>query len=130
MNCKNSIYEFYNLPREDQKEFLGEWIEIGDRQHLVVHTDEWTESWGYQAQYSLISVHGHTVDGVTTLHVLMPSRDDSSMRADFKPSAELNLSTLTELIQEWAKRINYSYVNVHALADYCIYLGASRVDWG
>ncbi len=129
MSYTNSIYEFYRLTPEDQKEFLGEWIEIGDRQYLVVHTDEWTTSWGYQAEHNLIGVYASALDGVATLHVFMPSKDDSSFRADFKPNAEMNLSLLTAAIQEWAGRINYRYVNVHALADYCRRLEANNVDW-
>ncbi len=124
-----SIYDFYRLTAKDQVDLQGQWIDLKERSYLVVHVDEWTASWGYEAQHNLIGVYQSKQDGLMSLHVFMPSKDDSSFRADFKPSPVIHLSFLLKDIQAWASRSQFKYVNVHALADYCIYLGANHIDW-
>lgn len=85
----------------------------------------------FATECSLISVFQvNQLDGrKPTLRVHLPSIDDYALFADFNTNEVINLSTLTEHIYSWSRRTNCRYINIHALEDYCRYLGAYNIDW-
>lgn len=79
--------------------------------------------------HSIVQVWQDQTPGRAVINfVLLPGIDDCNFRAAFSWKA-FTLEELVELMQNWLERTNYKYVNVHALEDYCKYIGAYDIDW-
>ncbi|QLE46354.1 hypothetical protein FD723_39785 (plasmid) [Nostoc sp. C052] len=123
----NSCYEVMKLNHDEAEALVGKIIDLrGDA--MVVHLDEMSAIL-LGTQYDAIVVWKRIYRGKSLLNVSLPGIEDFYFQAWFYPSQDLYLSVLIEKIYVWAKRYNYRHLNVHALEDYCKYLGATDFSW-
>lgn len=122
--------QFYGLSIVERQELVGEVINFGKSDCLIVELDEFSTRMFYDDPICMVDVMQYEYPpGTQMLSVHAISCDDAGFSAEFKPDININFSTLREKIQTWANRTNCRYINLHALEDYCRYLGAVRTDW-
>lgn len=121
--------QFYGLSIVERQELVGEVINFGKTDSLVVELDEFSTQVFYDDPICMLDVMQYESEGSRMLSVNAISCDDPGFSAQFKPDININFSKLTEMIHAWAKRTNCRYINLHALEDYCLYLGAIRTNF-
>lgn len=129
-----NYYDIMKLPHEDAELLVGNIIYIDNRLSLVISLDDYYEHLsGFSTKYTVIQVSQNPL--YNTLQVYIPGIDDTNFNCYFPPNANLYLSLLTDKVLEWAKKLNYRNINLHALKDYLAYLTTSHgihhieIDW-
>ena len=124
----NSYYDLMKLPHNEADLLVGEITTIKNRYCIIIELDEYfIDMSGFSTRYSVIQIYNTEIPkGIT---VGIPGIDDSNFNAFFDVSQTFYLSIIFEYIYSWANRNNFRKINAHALADYCLWLGAKNIEW-